>query len=303
MKNRILWIVIAVSLYVAFYLIHKRALEKSVFRQLYQHYKGEKERRIAQEAGFIAKYGEIENNSLLYRADRLILQSGLKKYLPKLSGELYLCILALTFPVTAYVAYGITGNVFLSLFLGVAAVTAEILFVVILSEKTYDRIEEDTPLFVSILNNHAKSSTDIVTIMARTVSGMDGPFKEIVSGFLVTAEKYGNADLAFDFACESVDNRTLKTIFVNLKNCMHYQANYEEVLTQMMGQITESMSAREERKNILFSMKLTLIAISVMSVIIVALIGKGSAWMSKESLRKIWRGSASCLLPGSCICL
>lgn len=92
---------------------------------------------------------------------------------------------------------------------------------------------------------------------------------------MLTAEKYGNADLAFDFACESVDNRTLKTIFVNLKNCMHYQANYEEVLTQMMGQITESMSAREERKNILFSMKLTLIAISVMSVIIVALIGKG----------------------------
>ena len=74
MKNLILWIVIAVSLYVALYLIHKRALEKSVFRQLYEYYKGEKERRIAQEAGFIAKYGEIENNSLLYRADRMILQ-------------------------------------------------------------------------------------------------------------------------------------------------------------------------------------------------------------------------------------
>ena len=40
MKNLILWIVIAVSLYTALYLIHKRALEKSVFRQLYQHYKG-----------------------------------------------------------------------------------------------------------------------------------------------------------------------------------------------------------------------------------------------------------------------
>lgn len=31
MKNLILWIVIAVSLYAALYLIHKRALEKSVF--------------------------------------------------------------------------------------------------------------------------------------------------------------------------------------------------------------------------------------------------------------------------------
>ena len=29
---------------------------------------------------------------------------------------------------------------------------------------------------------------------------------------------------------------------------MHYQANYEEVLTQMMGQITESMSAKGREK-------------------------------------------------------
>ena len=144
----------------------------------------------------------------------------------------------------------------------------------------------------------SESSTDIVTIMTRTVSGMDGPIKEIVSGFLVTAEKYGNADLAFDFACESVDNRTLKTIFVNLKNCMHYQANYEEVLTQMMGQITESMSAREERKNILFSMKLTLIAISVMSVIIVALIGKGIGVDVKGILTKNLAGQCILFITG-----
>lgn len=56
---------------------------------------------------------------------------------------------------------------------------------------------------------------------------------------------------------------------------MHYQANYEEVLQQMMNQVAEAMSARKERKNILFSMKLTLVSISIMSVIIVALIGKG----------------------------
>ena len=64
-------------------------------------------------------------------------------------------------------------------------------------------------------------------------------------------------------------------IILNLKNCMHYQANYEEVLSQMMGQIAASLSAREERKNILFSMKLTLIVISIASVVIVQIIGSG----------------------------
>jgi hypothetical protein len=74
---------------------------------------------------------------------------------------------------------------------------------------------------------------------------------------------------------ESIDNRQLQTIIINLKNCSHYQANYEEVLVQMMGQIASGLSAREDRKNILFSSKLTLIVISITAVIIVWIIGAG----------------------------
>ena len=60
----------------------------------------------------------------------------------------------------------------------------------------------------------------------------------------------------FDYMKESVDNRQLQTIIVNLKNCMHYQANYEEVLAQMMSQVAAGLSAREDRKNILMTMNL-----------------------------------------------
>ena len=111
--------------------------------------------------------------------------------------------------------------------------------------------------------------------MTRTLPSMDGPIKELIKRFLLDAEKTGDIDLALDVMKESVDNRTFQTIIVNLKNCMHYTANYEEVLQQMMNQVAERATAREERKNILFSSKLTLISISAMSVIIVALIGKG----------------------------
>ena len=79
---------------------------------------------------------------------------------------------------------------------------------------------------------------------------------------------------------------------------MHYQANYEEVLQQMMNQVAEAMSAREERKNILFSMKLTLIAISVMSVIIVALIGKGIGVDVKGILTKNLEGQCILFITG-----
>ncbi len=270
-----LWIVIAISIFIVSLIIHKDFLKRSIFQEIYGKYKGNLEKKVKEENWFVSKYGVIENRSFLYKIDRLITMSGLKKTFPHLSGEVFIAILFISLIVTAIAVSNIAGNVFLGLFIALAVVTAEFLVVIFLSGRTYNQIEEDTSLFISILSNHAKGSSDIVTIMTRTLPSMDGPIRELIKKFLLDAEKTGDIDIAFDVMKESVDNRTFQTIIVNLKNCMHYQANYEEVLQQMMNQVAEAMSAREERKNILFSMKITLVSISIMSVIIVALIGKG----------------------------
>ena len=270
-----LWIVIAISIFIVSLIIHKEFLKRSIFQEIYGKYKGNLEKKVKEENWFVSKYGVIENRSFLYKIDRLITMSGLKKTFPHLSGEVFIAILFISLIATAILVSNLAGNVFLGLFIALAVVTAEFLVVIFLSGRTYNQIEEDTSLFISILSNHAKGSSDIVTIMTRTLPSMDGPIRELIKKFLLDAEKTGDIDIAFDVMKESVDNRTFQTIIVNLKNCMHYQANYEEVLQQMMNQVAEAMSAREERKNILFSMKITLVSISIMSVIIVALIGKG----------------------------
>lgn len=270
-----LWIVIAISVFIVSLIIHKEFLKRSIFQEIYGKYKGNLEKKVKEENWFVSKYGVIENRSFLYKIDRLITMSGLKKTFPHLSGEVFIGILFISLIATAILVSNLACNVFLGLFIALAVVTAEFLVVIFLSGRTYNQIEEDTSLFISILSNHAKGSSDIVTIMTRTLPSMDSPIRELIKKFLLDAEKTGDIDVAFDVMKESVDNRTFQTIIVNLKNCMHYQANYEEVLQQMMNQVAEAMSAREERKNILFSMKITLVSISIMSVIIVALIGKG----------------------------
>ena len=279
-----LWIVIAISIFIVSLIIHKEFLKRSIFQEIYGKYKGNLEKKVKEENWFVSKYGVIENRSFLYKIDKLITMSGLKKTFPHLSGEVFIGILFISLIATAILVSNLAGNVFLGLFVALAVVTAEFLVVIFLSGRTYNQIEEDTSLFISILSNHAKGSSDIVTIMTRTLPSMDGPIRELIKKFLLDAEKTGDIDIAFDVMKESVDNRTFQTIIVNLKNCMHYQANYEEVLQQMMNQVAEAMSAREERKNILFSMKITLVSISIMSAIIVALIGKGIGVDVKEIL-------------------
>ena len=293
-----IWILLGLLMGVLFYFLHKKFAENNVWNHLTESYKNNMDKKLFDEAEFISKFGTIENKSMFYKLDRLILTSGIKRYLSWMNGERFLIILIVS--VIAGIAEGMvfTGNGLVALFIG--ALQFVLLYVIVLglSGRTYNQIEDSTSLFVSILSNHAKGSSDIVTIMQRTLASTDGPMRELVSRFLLDCERTGNIDMAFDYMKESVDNRQLQTIIVNLKNCMHYQANYEEVLGQMIGQIAASLTAREERKNILFSMKLTLIVISVASAFIVMFIGNGIGVDVKQILTTSLVGQAILFVTG-----
>lgn len=271
----LLWIILAGAAFGFFLALHIELQKHSVYGRIRKRYRDGRRRRSREENAFVKRFGQIENKSLFYRIDRQILMSGLKNRFPHLNGETYLVFLLISAICGATLGTNLTKNFLAGLFLAALVLTAEILVVIILSGLSYNRIEDDTALFVSVLSNNAKSSSDIVTIMERTLPSMEGPIHGLIRKFLINCEKTGDVDAAFDYMKESVENRTFRTIVVNLKNCSRFMANYEEVLQQMIGQISDAAAAREERKNILFSMKITLVGISVMSVVIVLLIGKG----------------------------
>ena len=255
--------------------VHRKFCEENVWERIVKRYRSRVDAKILSEAAFVTKYGSVENHSLLYRLDRLMLTSGMKNRIPWVNGEVFLLAVFAAAVLGFFAGTALFSNVFAGIFM--AAAQAAVLYGAAraMSGKVYNQIEDGTAIFVSILSNHAKGSSDIVTIMQNTIPSLSGPLKRITEKFVSDSENTGNIDVAFDYMKESVDNRQLQTIIVNLKNCMHYQANYEEVLAQMMGQVVSGLSAREDRKNILFSMKMTLTVISIMAVVIVLIIGAG----------------------------
>ena len=298
-KNElIMWIVLGILIWLLICLIHKKFKDNNVWENVVKKYKGNHDKKLGREASFISKFGSVENKSLFYRFDRLILTSGIKRFIPWMNGERYMFILFLAFVAGIIEGFELTGNGFIALFIGAAQFVLLYVIILYMAGKTYNQIEDSTPIFVSILSNHAKGSSDIVTIMQNTLVSMEGPIRDIIRRFLIDCERTGNVDVAFDYMKESVENRQFQTIVVNLKNCMHYQANYEEVLSRMMSQIAASLSAREERKNILFSMKLTLIVISIASAMIVLFIGNGIGIDVKEILTGNTTGQAILFITG-----
>ena len=275
MNSILPWAVMFLLIFVFSAIVHKRFKERNVWDNIVKRYRENTDKKLLNEAEFVTRFGSIENNSILYKLDRLVLTSGIKNYLPWVTGEVMLLGMVMAAMAGFFEGAILFQNVFVAIFLTAAQAVAVYVFFKALSGKTYNEIEDGTAIFISILSNHAKGSSDIVTIMDNTVPALSGPLRGIVQKFVADAENTGNVDIAFDYMKESVDNRQLQTIIINLKNCMHYQANYEEVLVQMMGQIAAGLSAREDRKNILFSSKLTLVVISIMQVIIVWIIGAG----------------------------
>ena len=292
------WIALFLLVFAFAAILHKRFKERSVWGNLIKRYKDNTEHKLLSEAEFVTRFGAIENNSLLYKMDGLVLTSGAKNIIPWMSGETLLIGMMLAAVAGFLEGNIIAGNVLVAIFLMVAQAVAVYVSFKALSGKTYNQIEDGIAIFISILSNHAKGSSDIVTIMNNTIPALTGPLKGIVEKFVSDAENTGNVDIAFDYMKESVDNRQLQTIIVNLKNCMHYQANYEEVLVQMMGQIAAGLSAREDRKNILFSSKLTLTVISIMAVVIVWIIGAGLGIDVKGSLTGNLFGQILLLITG-----
>ena len=292
------WAGIFIFAFLFMYILHKRFVENNVWERIVKKYKDNVDAKVLSEAEFVTRYGAIENNSLVYKLDRLMLVGGIKNRLKFVNGEVFLAAL-----IAAAVAGFIEGNVFFgnvlaAVFLACAQPVVLYGTAMALAGKTYNQIEDSTAIFISILSNHAKGSSDIVTIMQNTAPSLSGPLKKVVEKFVMDAESTGNVDIAFDYMKESIDNRQLQTIIINLKNCMHYQANYEEVLAQMMSQVAAGLSAREDRKNILFSSKLTLTVISVMAAVIVLIIGAGLDIDVKGSLTGNLFGQILMLITG-----
>ena len=114
------WGCIFLFSFLLIFLVHKRFVENNVWGKVVKKYKDNVDLKVLSEAQFVTKFGGIENHSILYKLDRLMLLSWIKNVLPFVNGEAFLC---------AEIALSVAGffegtilfqNVFVALFLAVA---------------------------------------------------------------------------------------------------------------------------------------------------------------------------------------
>ena len=148
------WIALFLLVFAFAAILHKRFKERSVWGNLIKRYKDNTEHKLLSEAEFVTRFGAIENNSLIYKMDRLVLTSGAKNIFPWMSGETLLIGMMLAAVAGFLEGNLIAGNVLVAIFLMVAQAVAVYVFFKALSGKTYNQIEDGIAIFISIKYNH-----------------------------------------------------------------------------------------------------------------------------------------------------
>ena len=130
------WMILAGLLFALFYVLHKRFKANNVWESVVAKYKENVEGKLTNEAVFVAKYGSVENKSLFYKLDRLVLTSGMKKHLSWLNGEVFFIFLVIIAFAGFIEGIVISGNGFIALFLAAAQFVAVYLIFLALAPMT-----------------------------------------------------------------------------------------------------------------------------------------------------------------------
>ena len=292
-----LWIGLFVAVFVMFILLHQIYIRQNVVNTIISSRKKALKDIKTKDQLFADEFGAIEHKTFIYKLDRLILTSGMKKRLKFMNAETYFIMVVLG-AIIGFMAGLVFGGVFLAIFIAAAVITFFHVFIASRANSNYAKIENQTSVFVSVLCNNSKGSSDIVLIMKRTLPNLSNPLYTLVRDFCNNADVYGSTDVAFDIMKESIDNKQLKVIITNLKTCSHYEANYEDVLSQMVGQITAELSYREERKTVLLNGKITVASLTVIASVILILIAKMLEIPIQEIMFNMFIGKVLCTIMG-----
>ena len=116
--------ILFVLFFLLFLIVHKKFKEKNVLASIIKKHKESTDLKLLSEAEFVTRFGAIENKSLLYKMDRLILTSGIKNKLPWINGEVF--IIGMAGLAIAGFFEGVTffSNFFVAIFLATAQAVA-----------------------------------------------------------------------------------------------------------------------------------------------------------------------------------
>lgn len=216
-------------------------------RILYRSRMNERERHKELEA-IRQQEGYAEEAGYMMKLDERLEYSGIRRRLPFLNAESYLVVMFVA-AATLFIIIGIAMKKPVIGALSVAGLVGGSrlvqLLLIIYSKR---RTENSIITFINLMENYAKTSTDIVDIMGKIWPFLKEPLRTQVRECYLDAERTGSTVGALERFAAHVNHNKLKFVIRNFAICTRYEANYEEVIKDARASIQAYLRYSAERK-------------------------------------------------------
>ena len=194
--------------------------------------------------------GKQEKESLFYRLDAILLQSGIRRNFPFLNPELFITIVTGCIVLGAITAGVITGTWFWGCVAAVGIFGSIYFILYLLLGSNYRKTEEGIMTFLNLVENFNTTDDDLINIFGKVAPYLQEPLKSTVRECYQEAVYTGDTEQALQNLEAKIEHEKFKEIIRNLSVCSRYEANYGEIVKDSRQLLREHLAMREERKAI-----------------------------------------------------
>ncbi|MGN0334813.1 MAG: type II secretion system F family protein [Lachnospiraceae bacterium] len=228
--------------------IQEKSLISEISRQVLQKMSKSEQQRTAKEKERKLLEGNRKKQSLVYKIDKILLQSGIRRIIPVLNTELLISLLLFSvFGTELYLGIRNAEIIFLIL-VPLILPSAVYSLLVILRDRNYQKTEEQLLSFMNLIGNYQQSCDDLISILGKISPYLEEPLKSAVEECYLYAKVTGNFSAAFYELELRIPHEQFQRLVKNLEICYRHDANYGEIIGDCREMLHEYLKNKRERQ-------------------------------------------------------
>lgn len=209
------------------------------------------EERLREERRRQIEEGNTVKKPFLYRIDRLLEYSGLKRHFPFINAEIFIALYVMLF-IAVYVLAAVIFKGYIAGIIADALLCVSVYSVFyIINGSYYRKLEENIMTFLNLIENFSKTEDDIVQIFRKTIPYIGEPVRNILTEFCSEAETCGDVNRAFDNMNSRIEHRKCRELIHNIRVCSRYESNYDMLVRDCRTSMMDFLEIKAERKAII----------------------------------------------------
>lgn len=277
MNKGYLYILIGI-VFVLLFILFNNIIKMIKFKKLiyYFHNKSleNEEKRTFYYEKIYREQGSTEKITLKRKLDVYLIRSGLKKRYKNINAETIIFLSILMSIIIVTLSLMITKNILISIPLGTLPFIIIQQIIYVMASRNYEKTDNQIMYFLNMLESNSLSSNDIVTIIDKSIIGLQNPLKENLNQF-VSKARTGNVRGAFAELEDNIENEEFRAIIGNLEIASQNDTNYKDILVTSRNMMRVYFDNKQSKKAMKKSGQVQIIINLILGFTMVYLTSKG----------------------------